>query len=304
MEPPPLPLPDASTIEFTHIFVPRIIGFTVMWFVLFSIYKAYVLPATFARIFDLTDKKADAVDSNGAQRNNDESTAVWYQSISRGTKSELCGRIVISIHHAFVATIGLVALVTDSKPLVHLAMYHEVACDITDIILITLGNGLTGLNWQGLMLHHSLSVCALVGAFVFGMNTRIAAIMAVILDGTGSTDYMFSTVIAKTPLMHDALVANIAVAQSVIFFLLRLIAFPIAGAVMAIDAYNNHSVIMAIITVIVVCGSMYFNLGMIRPRYAMFLPFYKDKQRLVDLAQRTPNSAQIELINGRDHQLA
>ena len=63
-----------------------------------------------------------------------------------------------------------------------------VGADLFDIASIVYNRGLTGLNWQGMLLHHIVSVVMLAGALIWGMDPYIAAQSGILLDGTGKEE--------------------------------------------------------------------------------------------------------------------
>ncbi len=66
-----------------------------------------------------------------------------------------------------------------------LHVHAHTGADLFDILSIIYNRGLTGLNWQGMLLHHIVSVIMLGGAVLWGVDPNIAAQAGILLDGTG-----------------------------------------------------------------------------------------------------------------------
>src|SRR5438477_607499 len=68
----------------------------------------------------------------------------------------------------------------------------------------------------------------------------LCAQLAILLDGTGSTDYFFSTILNKTPFMTIPIIYFIAVFFTLIFFLTRLIYFPLLGYELILEGFDAN----------------------------------------------------------------
>jgi hypothetical protein len=190
----------------------------------------------------------------------------WYIAIPQAKQRHYLARLLFSTHHFLVAYYALCALLFSSPAFLLQCMYHEVACDLFDVAVIAFSDrGFTGLNWQGLLLHHLLSILAILVTFTLRTPLSVLAQLALLLDGTGATDYLFSTVLAHTPLIQQPLVLGSALAVTLLFFVTRLFYFPVLALRFIASAFETHWT-SGVVCAGLMAGVMFFNVGMIRTR--------------------------------------
>ena len=199
----------------------------------------------------------------------------WYLSIPPPKLRHYHARLLFSVHHLVVTAYALHALLTPSVPSMLQAMYHEVACDLFDVAVIACTErGFTGLNYLGLLLHHLLSILAILTTFTLHTPLSVTAQLAILLDGTGATDYLLSTVLAHTPLIHHPALLATALLFTLLFFLGRLLYFPILAVRFALSAFATHW-LSGVVCAGLMAGTAFFNIGMIRTRTAQYRALWR-----------------------------
>src|SRR6202021_2392750 len=109
------------TYEDPNIYFPRIIGFTVLWSIVFISYQR-LLPY-------IINKTIRTTGINSTSFN-------WFTSLTQIQQQHLIGRLLFSVHHMIVAYYGYISYIHLDRLAMHMAMYHEIACDIFDVIMI------------------------------------------------------------------------------------------------------------------------------------------------------------------------
>ena len=220
----------------------------------------------------------------------------WYLSIPPAKLRHYHARLLFSAHHLLVSLYALHALLTPSLPSMLTAMYTELACDLFDVAVIACTErGFTGLNYLGLLLHHLLSILAILTTFTLHTPLTVTAQLAILLDGTGATDYLFSTTLAHTPLIQHPAVLATALLTTLLFFLSRLFYFPLLAVRFVLSAFATHW-LSGVVCAALMAGTAFFNLGMIRTRTAQYRALWKQvtsgAPSREERGMRTPSAAE------------
>jgi len=254
---PSHPPPVLTPHETITVFLPTSLVYTAVWACLFLLYQRAILPLVF-RSFS--------------------TTSVWYTSLPISKQRHYLGRLLFSIHHFLVAYHAIIALTTaTTNPTTALhnmrrAMYHEVACDIFDVAVIALTEkGFTGLHWQGLLLHHILSILAILTTFTLHTPLATTAHLALLLDGTGATDYLFNTLLLPhTPLAHSTPTLLAGTLTTTLFFTLRLLWFPWLAVHFAYSGWVDGGWWTGLVCGVLMALTYFFNVGMMKTRWRQY----------------------------------
>ena len=249
--------------ESITVFLPTSLLYTAVWSCFFLLYQRLVLP----QLFRLSS-----------------STSNWYSSLPAAKQRNYLGRLLFSIHHVLVSYHAIAALTADSGPsaVYHMrtAMYHEVACDMFDVGVIAFTEkGFTGLHWQGLLLHHLLSVLAILTTFTLHTPLATTAQLALLLDGTGAADYFFNTLIFHTPLIEQPAVLLTATFCTVIFFASRLLYFPYLAVLFTYSGWSDGGLWTGAVCAVIMALTCFFNVGMVKTRWRQHSSMWRQSSR-------------------------
>ena len=261
-----MPLASSSTLtphESVSVFLPAALVHTAVWSCLFLLYQRLVLPEL-ARASP--------------------TTSAWFSSLPTLKQRNYLGRLLFSIHHLFVACYAVAALTAaDGNTAVlymRAAMYHEVACDIFDVAVIAFTDkGFTGLHWQGLLLHHLLSILAILTTFTLYTPLATTAQLALLLDGTGAADYFFNTLLAHTPAIEHHAVLLTASACTIVFFASRLLYFPYLAALFTYSGWHDGGLWTGAVCAAIMALTCFFNVGMIKTRWQQHSAMWRQMDR-------------------------
>ena len=248
------PFPPSVRDDLSRV-LPMVAAFTLLWTALFLSFQRVIIPF----LLRLWPAPLPA----------------WWSALTPQKRDYYVGRVLFAFHHLLVAYYALLSLLPSSSAAdgvwwMRLSMYHEIACDVFDVVVIALTDrGFTGLNWQGLLLHHLLSILCILVAFTIPTQTAVIAQLAVLLDGTGATDYLFSTVLAHTPLLTLPAVLLTASAATALFFLSRLLYFPYLALLFVLGAWQQRAV-TGVVCLLLMLLTCFFNVGMIRTRWKQY----------------------------------
>jgi len=246
------------------IILPQLIIYTVTWSTLFITYQRYILP--FLTSVAITANDTSTSTTSGSWSS---STIKWFDELIPSQKNLMFGRFLFSLHHLIVAIFGLFALIFDSPALIYSCMYHEISCDIFDVIQIFHSKGFTGLNWQGILLHHLLSIFAILTSLTLTLPVKLLAQLAILLDFTGSSDYFLSTILLHSPLIEKPGIFFLSCGFTGLFFISRLFYFPFLGYyfIIELNSFGFSSGLMGSLVIFLTC---FFNVGMIKTRYRQY----------------------------------
>ena len=237
--------------ESVAVFLPTTLVYTAVWSCLFLLYQRLIVP----QLLHLSP-----------------ATSAWYSSLTASKQRHYVGRLLFTVHHLIVAYYAIVALTasSDSSAVssMRAAMYHEVACDMFDVAVIAFTErGFTGLHWQGLLLHHLLSILAILTTFTLHTPLSTTAQLALLLDGTGATDYLFNTLLFHTPLIERPVVLLAASFCTLLFFATRLLYFPWLAWLFIYSGWHDGGLWTAAVCAAIMALTCFFNVGMVRTRW-------------------------------------
>ena len=265
---PPDSAAELTAHESLFIFLPTTLVYTAVWSSLFLLYQRVVLP----ELFRLSS-----------------STSGWYSSLPAIKQRNYLGRLLFSIHHSLVACYAIAALTADSGPsavsYMRAAMYHEVACDMFDVAVIAFTErGFTGLHWQGLLLHHLLSILAILTTFTLHTPLATTAQLALLLDATGATDYFFNTLLTHTPLIQHHSVLLLSSLCTIVFFATRLLYFPWLAWLFICSGWRDGGLWTGVVCGVIMVLTCFFNVGMVKTRWRQHSSMWRLTSRRGDKA--------------------
>ena len=244
-------------------FLPTSLLYTAVWSSLFLLYQQAVLP----RLVHFHP-----------------AVSVWYSSLPASKQRYYLGRFLFSVHHLLVACYAAAALTADSatSAVSHMrsAMYHEVACDMFDVAVIAFTEkGFTGLHWQGLLLHHLLSILAILTTFTLHTPLATTAQLALLLDGTGAADYFFNTLLFHTPLIEQRAVLLAATSCTAFFFATRLLYFPWLAWLFVYSGWRDGGLWTVVVCAAIMALTCFFNAGMVKTRWRQHSTMWQQTSR-------------------------
>ena len=249
--------------ESLSIVAPTTLVYTAIWSILFLLYQRILLPRIFLFL---------------------PSTSTWYSSLPANKQRHYNGRLLFSLHHSLVAYYAIAALTATTAPTalysMRSAMYHEVACDLFDVAVIAFTeSGFTGLHWQGLLLHHILSILAILITFTLHTPLATTAQLALLLDGTGATDYLFNTLLPHTPAIQYRPLLLLASLTTAVFFIVRLLWFPWLAWLIIRSGLADGGLWTGVVCAGVMGMTLFFNVGMIGTRWRQHSAMWRQQSR-------------------------